>query len=216
MHPAVGLPWPKPFGVFTGIVEAKAKLVSRVQEGSNLVLTLESPLSQELKVDQSLAHQGVCLTVVAFDQQTHRVVAVRETLERTNLGDLQIGESVNLERCLKVGDRLDGHWVQGHVDATGTCLHVQAQDGSWTMEFAFPEENAPLLVPKGSVTVNGVSLTVVDVKENTFSVAIIPYTYAHTTLGELRAGQRVNLEFDILGKYFLRSFKADSLFPKRS
>lgn len=202
--------------MFTGIVEAKAKLVSRLQEGSNLVLTLESPLSGELKIDQSLAHQGVCLTVVACDEHTHRVVAVQETLERTNLGDLQPGQSVNLERCLKVGDRLDGHWVQGHVDATGTCLGVDARDGSWIMEFGFPAEHAALLVSKGSVTVNGVSLTVVEVKDDRFSVAIIPYTYSHTTLGELHVGQRVNLEFDILGKYFLRSFKTDSLVPKRS
>lgn len=167
-------------------------------EGTNLVLTFESNISSELKVDQSLAHQGVCLTVVACDDRGHRVVAVQETLDRSTLGNL------------KVGDRLDGHWVQGHVDATGLCIRKESRDGSWTFAFSFPAEHQPLLVPKGSVTVNGVSLTVVEVGEGTFSVAVIPYTFEHTTLGELEEGQGVNLEFDILGKYFLQHIKSRS------
>ncbi len=179
-------------------------------EGTNLVLTFESNISSELKVDQSLAHQGVCLTVVACDDRGHRVVAVQETLDRSTLGNLKVGDRVNLERCLRVGDRLDGHWVQGHVDATGLCIGKESRDGSWTFAFSFPAEHQPLLVPKGSVTVNGVSLTVVEVGEGTFSVAVIPYTFEHTTLGELEEGQGVNLEFDILGKYFLQHIKSRS------
>jgi riboflavin synthase len=179
-------------------------------EGTNLVLTFESNISSELKVDQSLAHQGVCLTVVACDDHGHRVVAVQETLDRSTLGNLKVGDRVNLERCLRVGDRLDGHWVQGHVDATGLCIRKESRDGSWTFAFSFPAEHQPLLVPKGSVTVNGVSLTVVEVGEGTFSVAVIPYTFEHTTLGELEEGQGVNLEFDILGKYFLQHIKSRS------
>ena len=202
--------------MFTGIVEAKGTLLSRTIEGSNLVFAFESKISKELKVDQSLAHQGVCLTVVSCDEHTHQVVAVQETLNRTTLGDIQVGDCVNLERCLRMGDRLDGHWVQGHVDATGLCIRKESKDGSWSFEFSFPADYASLLVPKGSVTVNGVSLTVVEVRDNTFSVAVIPYTYEHTTLGELKEGQGVNLEFDILGKYFLQHIKSHSQAPERS
>jgi riboflavin synthase len=190
--------------VFTGIVETMGRLEAISKEGTNVVMDFSSSLSDELKVDQSLAHDGVCLTVVQCGHGQHRVVAVQETMERTALGDLQIGESVNLERCLRLGDRLDGHWVQGHVDDTGLCLEIQDVVGSWMFKFQYPPRHAALLVPKGSITVNGVSLTLVEVGVDFVTIAVIPYTYAHTTLGFLKPGQRVNLEFDLLGKYFLR------------
>jgi len=179
-------------------------LTSMVEEGTNVILDFKSSLSDELKVDQSLAHNGVCLTVVRCGSGHHRVVAVKETMKRTALGDLKAGDAVNLERCLRLGDRLDGHWVQGHVDDTGLCTSIQDEGGSWFFTFQYPTRHAGLLVPKGSVTVNGVSLTLVDLGEDFFTVAVIPYTFQHTTLGQLQAGQRVNLEFDLLGKYFLR------------
>ena len=181
-----------------GLVEAM------VEDGTNMVLDFKSPISDELKVDQSLAHNGVCLTVVRCGTGQHRVVAVKETMERTALGDLKVGDSVNLERCLRLGDRLDGHWVQGHVDDTGLCTSIQDEGGSWLITFQYPARHAALLVPKGSITVNGVSLTLVEVSLDAFKVALIPYTFQHTTLGQLQVGQRVNLEFDLLGKYFLR------------
>lgn len=179
-------------------------LKAKVEEGSNVVMEFSSSLSDDLKVDQSLAHSGVCLTVVQCGQGMHRVVAVKETMERTALADWRVGDRVNLERCLRIGDRLDGHWVQGHVDDTGLCLDIQDLDGSWLFTFQYPSKHAALLVPKGSITVNGVSLTLVRVEQDRFVVAVIPYTFTHTNLGLLKVGQRVNLEFDLLGKYFLR------------
>ncbi|MBM3911765.1 MAG: riboflavin synthase [Sphingomonadales bacterium] len=190
--------------MFTGIVESMGLLASMVEEGTNVVLDFKSPLSDELKVDQSLAHNGVCLTVVCCGSGQHRVVAVKETMKRTALGDLKVGDAVNLERCLRLGDRLDGHWVQGHVDDTGLCTSIQDEGGSWLFTFQYPARHAALLVPKGSITVNGVSLTLVDLGLDFFMVAVIPYTFQHTTLGQLQVGHRVNLEFDLLGKYFLR------------
>ena len=174
-------------------------------EGSNQHFWVESTLSRELRIDQSLAHDGVCLTVVELAGDAYRVTAVEETLRKTTLGSWASGRTVNLERSLRVGDRLDGHFVQGHVDAVGECSSLNEHDGSWRYTFSFPDNFASLIVEKGSVCVNGVSLTAFDVTRSRFSVAIIPYTHSHTTFRTLGAGDAVNLEFDVLGKYFLRS-----------
>lgn len=190
--------------MFTGIIERTARVASIEQSGSNLELWLESPLAEELKIDQSVAHNGVCLTVVELRPNQYRVTAIDETLKRTNLGDLAPGNLVNIERCMKLGDRLDGHIVQGHVDLKGRCTKKEAQDGSWKFHFEYPANSGHVTVEKGSICINGVSLTVVDSGPGTFSVAIIPYTYEHTQFKELEAGMEVNLEFDILGKYIAR------------
>lgn len=174
------------------------------QEGSNIDFWITSAITPELKIDQSVAHNGVCLTVVEIKGDAYRVTAVAETLAKTNLGDLKEGDAVNIERALRVGDRLDGHFVQGHVDATGVCEAVQELEGSWLYKFSFPTEHAALMIEKGSVCINGVSLTAFDVGNNTFTVTIIPYTHAHTTFQYLQKGSVVNLEFDVLGKYLLR------------
>jgi riboflavin synthase len=188
--------------VFTGIIEATAKVKRIAFEQGNLQLWVESGLSKELKIDQSLAHNGVCLTVVELGDDWHRVTAVAETLAKTNLGKLVEGNLVNLERCLSVNGRFDGHIVQGHVDTTATCVEVKEADGSWLYYFRLHDTSEQLLiVDKGSICINGVSLTVVACTEEGFYVTIIPYTYEHTTFGELKAGYEVNLEFDILGKY---------------
>lgn len=178
-------------------------------EGSNRIFTLEAPFEEALKVDQSLAHNGVCLTVTevidaSAEGNLYTVTAIEETLKKTILGSWKSGTQVNLERSLRVGDRLDGHFVQGHVDDTGKVVSVMEADGSWYFYFEYKEAYSHLLVPKGSICINGVSLTVVEAGKNTFSVAIIPYTYEHTTFGLLKPGDPVNLEFDILGKYFAR------------
>ncbi len=192
--------------MFTGIIETLGTLYAVENEGSNLHLWVEAPtLAGSLKIDQSVAHNGVCLTVVALDGDRYKVTAVAETLAKTTLRDWSAGKPLNLERGLRLGDRLDGHFVQGHVDTTGNCIEKQELDGSWVFGFGFPTENAALLIEKGSVTINGVSLTVFDVGRDCFRVTIIPYTYAHTTFGTLLPGDSVNLEFDVLGKYFLRS-----------
>lgn len=194
--------------MFTGIIETVGK-VSRLQhEGSNLRITLQASVSGELKIDQSVAHNGVCLTVVAVHGDTYEVVAVDETLKKTNLGSLQEGTPVNLERCMRLGDRLDGHIVQGHVDTTATVRSVEQLDGSWNFYFSHAKSPDHVTVPKGSVCVNGVSLTVVDSSEDAFSVTIIPYTYEHTNFRSLKAGDTVNLEFDIIGKYVARLLPA--------
>lgn len=193
--------------MFTGIIEALGTVKGMRNEGSNTHFVVESGISDELKVDQSLSHNGVCLTVTKAGGQQHEVTAVEETLRRTALGELHVGDTVNLERCLRVGDRLDGHFVQGHVDMTATCTEVRDANGSWYFSFQFePTEKREglLLVDKGSICVNGVSLTVINPTEDRFSVAIIPYTFEHTTFGNLKAGMRVNLEFDVLGKYISR------------
>ena len=197
--------------MFTGIIEALGQVVSLKREGSNLHLTLTSPFTSELKIDQSLAHNGVCLTVIDLQGDQYTVTAIDETLQRTNLGDLQTGDVVNLERCTQIGARLDGHIVQGHVDATGTVQSITEQDGSWVFRIAYPADQRAMLVEKGSVTINGVSLTVVDAGMDTFSVAIIPYTYEETTFHRLTPGQTVNLEFDIVGKYVARLAEVRSL-----
>lgn len=193
--------------MFTGIIESLGKVTRLEKKGSNVHLTIASDVSRELKIDQSLAHNGVCLTVVAKDDHTHTVTAVEETLKRSNIGDLDEGKTVNLERAMVSGGRLDGHIVQGHVDATGTCTEIREVDGSWYFRFQYTPTEEHLLVDKGSVCINGVSLTVVDPVDDHFSVAIIPYTYEHTTFRDMQVGDRINLEFDILGKYIAQYAK---------
>lgn len=190
--------------MFTGIVEAMGTVIGRIENEQNVDFWIESPFSAELKVDQSVAHNGACLTVVEVKGSAHRITAIRETLLKTNLGDWAVGTMVNLERCLKMGDRLDGHWVQGHVDGLGKCVEALEDGGSWRFRFVHEDKLEMMTVPKGSITVNGVSLTVVDSTKTGFSVAIIPYTYAHTNFHSLKVGDAVNLEFDILGKYLQR------------
>jgi riboflavin synthase len=187
--------------MFTGIVEAMGSLVKQEVKGTNVEFWFTCPFTQELKVDQSLAHNGVCLTVVEIQGDQYRVTAIDETLQKTNLGDLQIGQKVNLERCMAANARFDGHIVQGHVDLTGVCTEIKDQNGSWEYRFSYPKSSGHVTVEKGSICVNGTSLTVVDSQDDSFTVCIIPYTYEHTVFHQLKIGDRVNLEFDILGKY---------------
>lgn len=190
--------------MFTGIVENTGKIISIEKKGTNASFWIESPLSAELKVDQSLSHDGVCLTVELIEGSKHRVTAIEETLRKTNLAGWTAGKSVNLERCMIMNGRLDGHIVQGHVDATATCIDYQALDGSWEYRFEFPDEFGHLVIEKGSIAVNGTSLTCFKVDKNHFSIAIIPYTYEHTSIHQVNIGSVVNIEFDILGKYVQR------------
>lgn len=187
--------------MFTGIIEAIGTIVQTEQQGSNVTLTIQSPISNELKIDQSVAHNGVCLTVIAVHQDTHQVTAIDETLQKTTLGTWRENTEVNLERCTQVGARLDGHIVQGHVDQTGECIGLTEQDGSWLYTFRYVPSRQNIVVEKGSICVNGTSLTAFDAEGDTFTVAIIPYTYEHTTIHAVKVGSRVNLEFDIVGKY---------------
>ncbi|GGW57563.1 riboflavin synthase alpha chain [Winogradskyella epiphytica] len=190
--------------MFTGIIEDLGTINNLVKEGSNLHITMHTSITNELKIDQSVAHNGVCLTVVAIDGDTYTVTAIQETLDKTNLGTLKEGQLVNIERAMKLGDRLDGHIVQGHVDQTATCINVTEEDGSWIFTFEYDKALNNITIEKGSITVNGVSLTVVNSKLNSFSVAIIPYTFKHTTFKTLKVGDTVNLEFDVIGKYVTR------------
>ena len=190
--------------MFTGIIETLGTVENIVQQGTNYHFTIVSPISAELKIDQSLAHNGVCLTVTACDAHRYMVTAIEETLNRTNLGAWRVGELVNLERAMQVGARLDGHNVQGHVDAVGECVEVRDVDGSWYFRFRFPTEYAHLLIDKGSICINGTSLTVINPTDTEFSVAIIPYTYEHTNFKNIGVGTKINLEFDIIGKYLAR------------
>ncbi len=195
--------------MFSGIIEEAAKVVGLRKEQENLHLTMECSFVSELKIDQSVAHNGVCLTVVEMTDKTYTVTAIKETLDRTNLGKLEIGSKVNLERSMMMNGRLDGHIVQGHVDQTAVCTEVKEADGSWyfTFEYAFDSAMAKrgyMTVDKGSVTVNGVSLTVCNPTDNSFQVAIIPFTYEHTNFHQIKAGTTVNVEFDIIGKYVSR------------
>ncbi|MCG8319674.1 MAG: riboflavin synthase [Cytophagales bacterium] len=187
--------------MFTGIIESIGEITNKVAEGTNVHLTIESDLAGELKVDQSIAHNGVCLTVTKLHNDSFEVTAVAETLLKSNLGKVNVGDKLNLERCMKAGGRFDGHIVQGHVDQTGTCTGVSDQDGSWIFDFEFDPKNGNIVVEKGSICVNGVSLTCFNTTENSFSVAIIPYTYEHTNFHQLKTGDQVNLEFDVIGKY---------------
>ena len=185
--------------MFSGIIEAFGVIRHIQEDQSNLVLTVESRLSPELKIDQSVAHNGICLTVVSITGNTYTVVAIDETIRKTTIGRWKVNDRVNLERCITLGARVDGHMVQGHVDTTGQVTEVLSQDGSWKYEIAY--SSSDLTVSKGSIAINGVSLTVVDSAAGRFSVCIIPYTYEHTTFGLLQAGDQVNLEFDVIGKY---------------
>ncbi len=196
--------------MFTGIIEVLGTITKVEIDGTNRIFNIEAPLDEAVQVDQSIAHNGVCLTVTEVyqnypkDPVTYSVTAVDETLTKTNLGLLNIGDPINIERSMKIGDRLDGHFVQGHVDNVGEVLSVEERDGSWIYQFRFTKEYAHLIVPKGSICVNGVSLTVVDCTVDEFSVTIIPYTYEHTNFHRLQPGDKVNLEYDILGKYLTR------------
>ncbi|MBS1564542.1 MAG: riboflavin synthase [Bacteroidetes bacterium] len=190
--------------MFTGIIETTATVAVVGSTGTNKSFWIKSPLSPELKVDQSVAHDGVCLTVEDVRDGMHKVTAVLETLAKSSLGTWIVGSAVNIERCLQPSSRLDGHFVQGHVDTRGTVLEKTDLNGSWQFSFRFPVSFAPLLIEKGSVAVNGISLTVFNLGMDSFSVAIIPYTYEHTNLRYLKPGDEVNLEFDMLGKYIVR------------
>lgn len=190
--------------MFTGIIESVGIVKELEQEGDNIHFTIASDISAELKIDQSVSHNGVCLTVVETGPGWHRVTAISETLNRSNLSSLVQGSQVNLERCMKIGGRLDGHIVQGHVDTTATCRSVTENNGSWVFVFEHTGRRDHLTVEKGSITVNGVSLTVVESSDTGFSVAIIPYTFEHTNFRSIRAGDTVNLEFDVIGKYVAR------------
>lgn len=187
--------------MFTGIIEDLGQITNLTKAQSNLHISVKSNITSELKIDQSVAHNGVCLTVVSIDNDIYTVTAIEETLHKTNIGDLNIGDKVNLERAMKLGDRLDGHIVQGHVDQVGTCISVEDKNGSWFFTFEYDASQGNLTIEKGSITVNGVSLTVVNSGTNTFSVAIIPYTLEHTNFHKISEGTVVNLEFDVIGKY---------------
>ncbi len=194
--------------MFTGIIEATGKVESLQEENTNLHIRLSCPFTSELRVDQSIAHNGVCLTVVHIAGNSYTVTAIKETLDKTNLGQLQCGSLVNLERCMPANGRFDGHIVQGHVDQTGICTSVKDLNGSYLFGFEYDSSKGNITVEKGSICVNGVSLTVVNATTNGFSVSIIPYTFEHTSFGYLRAGDTVNLEFDIIGKYIARLLQA--------
>lgn len=190
--------------MFTGIIETLAKIESIEKEGSNVHFTFSSSITPELKIDQSVAHNGVCLTVVKINGNQYTVTAIDETLKRTNLGNLKTGNVVNVERCMPANGRFDGHIVQGHVDTTATCVSVNNLNGSWEFVFEYEANPKHMTVEKGSITINGVSLTVVDSKANGFSVHIIPYTFEHTNFKTIERGTKVNLEFDIVGKYIAK------------
>lgn len=190
--------------MFSGIIERVAKVEGLVREDANLHITLSCPFAQELHIDQSVAHNGVCLTVVNIDGQCYTVTAIEETLLKSNLGGLEVGDLVNVERSMRMDGMLDGHIVQGHVDTTALCREVRQADGSWYYRFEYAPNDHHITVEKGSITVNGVSLTVVNSHDNSFEVAIIPYTYEHTNFHTFKAGTKVNLEFDIIGKYIAR------------
>lgn len=193
--------------MFTGIIEALGVITAVEQNGSNRTFWVQSPISHELKTDQSVSHEGVCLTVEEVVNGKHRVTAIEETLLKTNAGQWKAGKEINLERCLQLSARLDGHLVQGHVDTQATCMNTFTKEGSWEYEFEFEArpEFERLIVEKGSISLNGTSLTIFNVSRNRFTVAIIPYTYEHTSIKHLQKGSSVNIEFDIIGKYVLRS-----------
>ncbi len=190
--------------MFTGIIETLGKVEKIEQEGTNFHFTVSAALAEDLKIDQSLSHNGVCLTVVEKSPRQYVVTAIEESLQRSNLGQLKVGDTVNLERAMISNGRLDGHIVQGHVDGTGECVKIEEVDGSWYFRFRYKPTPEHMLVDKGSVCVNGVSLTVVDPEKDEFSVAIIPFTFEHTTFGKMQVGDKVNLEFDIIGKYIAK------------
>lgn len=190
--------------MFTGIIEELGEIIELNREQENLNITVKSMVSKELKIDQSLAHNGVCLTVVSLGEGTHTITAIKETIDKSSIGNLQIGDKVNLERAMQLGARLDGHIVQGHVDQVASCTEIIESDGSWVYSFEYDNTYNNLTIEKGSITVNGVSLTVVNSKESAFSVAIIPYTYENTNFHQIKINDSVNLEFDVIGKYVAR------------
>lgn len=190
--------------MFTGIIEDVGKVESVTDEGSGRIFWVSSRISSELQPDQSVSHNGACLTVEQVTDGQHRVTAVAETLLKTNLSSWHVGDIVNLERCMQLNNRLDGHLVQGHVDATGTCKSVIAKNGSWEYRFIFPDSFSTLVIEKGSICMNGISLTSYDISKNEFTVAIIPYTFEHTNMKHIGPGASVNLEFDVIGKYIQR------------
>ena len=193
--------------MFTGIIETLGSIVSIEREQNNIHFSLKSTLTHSLKIDQSLAHNGVCLTVVNIQNEVYSVTAIQETLEKTALHNWKIGDQVNLERAMKLGDRLDGHMVQGHVDQIGTCTQIQEQGGSWLFHFTYDQSHGNITIEKGSITVNGTSLTVIQSQLGAFSVAIIPYTFEHTCFHQLKVNDLVNLEFDMIGKYIVQLTK---------
>lgn len=190
--------------MFTGIIEAFGTITQIEKEKENIHIDLESVITPELKIDQSIAHNGVCLTVVKIDGNRYTVTAIKETIDKTNLSEWQVGDKVNLERAMQLGARLDGHIVQGHVDQIGLCTSVKEEGGSWVFSFEYDPSQKNITIEKGSITVNGTSLTVVNSGTNTFSVAIIPYTYEHTNFHTFKKGTLVNLEFDVVGKYIIK------------
>lgn len=190
--------------MFTGIIETLGTIKDTRKDQENLHITVNSSITNELKIDQSVSHNGVCLTVVAISGDDFTVTAIKESIDKTNIGDWKTGDTVNLERAMKLGDRLDGHIVQGHVDQTGICKSVEENSGSWYYTFEYDESLNNITIEKGSITVNGVSLTVVNSKKNEFSVAIIPYTHEHTNFKNFKVGTKINLEFDVIGKYVTR------------
>ncbi len=190
--------------MFTGIIESLGKITNVKADRGNIDFTIESEISKELKIDQSVSHNGVCLTVTDKSNNTHTVTAVKETLDKSSLRNFSVDDLINLERAMKLGERLDGHLVQGHVDGVAKCISVYVNDGSWIYQFEFDIKNEMLLIEKGSICINGVSLTVFDIVKNTFKVTIIPYTYENTSFKKLKEGDMVNIEFDMIGKYLAR------------
>lgn len=191
--------------MFTGIIESIGKVKNIEKDGKNYHFTFQSDISKNLKIDQSVAHNGVCLTVTSQNNMEHQVTAIYETIQKTNMNSLKIGSLVNLERCLKIGDRLDGHMVQGHVDDTVVCTKINEEDGSWRIGFEGENLNEKLIVDKGSICINGISLTVAKINKNFVEVAIIPYTFENTNFKQLKINDKVNIEYDILGKYILKN-----------
>lgn len=195
--------------MFTGIIETLGTVVKLKKDQGNLHLTIQSSISDELRIDQSVAHNGACLTVVAVNDGEHTVTAIQETLDKTSLGKLSVGDDINLERCMQMNGRLDGHIVQGHVDQIATCVKLVEREGSWEYTFKYDASTGNVTVEKGSICVNGISLTVVDSMVDHFSVAIIPYTYEHTNMKHIQPSDIVNLEFDIIGKYVAKLFRSN-------
>jgi len=197
--------------MFTGIIEDVGVVTNLNKELNNLHISIQSTITSELKIDQSVAHNGVCLTVVGINDDKYTVTAIKETLDKTNLETLKINDKVNLERAMKLGDRLDGHIVQGHVDQTAVCTNIKEENGSWVFTFNYDSKLNNITIEKGSITINGTSLTVVNSKKDSFSVAIIPYTYKHTNFSTFKIGTVVNLEFDVLGKYVTKLLELNLL-----
>lgn len=190
--------------MFTGIIESTGTIKEVIPKGTNCTFWVEWALSNKLKIDQSVSHSGVCLTIEAINGNLHQVTAIEETLKKTTLSKWKKGSIINLERCLQIGNRLDGHIVQGHIDCTGVCKKIKEVNGSWEYEFEFPKKFAGFVIEKGSITINGISLTLFKVRKKSFSAAIIPYTYHHTNIKNIKIGDKVNLEFDLVGKYLKR------------